>query len=369
MNVEGDLMKRIAMLLIFCLLTACAGQTPASAPPTAAPALPPPAVYTLPPRRNRTPVPQPTQAPTITLEPTNTPAQAPLDLFKPYTIPVLRSRGYSGGTLEDLGAMGMGDTFTRYYFRYTSDGLKIYGFMNIPQGDGPFPVIIAAHGYTDQATYDTLDYTTDLADMMTRDGYIVLHPNLRNYRPSGDGDNLFRVGMTVDVLNLVALVKLQAGQEGLLEKADPARIGLWGHSMGGGIVLKAATISPDIKAVLLYASTSGDEQKNSQFFYDSTGSVDNLQELTASPGNFREISPSSYYADITAAVALYHGTADSAVPLEWAQETCDQLKAAGVTVECHFYEGADHTFRSRYMGQFGPSVSAFYDTYLRNSKP
>ena len=42
----------------------------------------------------------------------------------------------------------------------------IYGFMNVPNADGPHPVIIALHGYIDPAIYQTLDYTTRYADAL-----------------------------------------------------------------------------------------------------------------------------------------------------------------------------------------------------------
>jgi dienelactone hydrolase len=350
---KGAPMKRLTFLLILCLLTACGGGAPPAGVTATAKTLPPPAVRTA-------------RVPTITLEPTSTAFALPTpDQYQEYTISALRARAYGGGTLEVLDTMGDGDVFTRYALRYPSDGLNIYGFMNVPKGPGPFPVLIMLHGYVDPAIYQTLDYTTDAADGMTSEGYLVLHPNLRNYKPSDSGDNLFRVGLAVDVLNLIALVKAQGGQPGPLEKADPSRIGLWGHSMGGGIVLKVITVSSDVKAAMLYASISGDEQKNSRFFFTFTGNPLNATELTASEAAFRAMSPASYYRNISAAVAIYHGDADTTVPIEWAQETCQQLKDAGVTVQCTYYPGAEHTFRSRYMGEFGPSVSTFFQTYLR----
>jgi len=158
-----------------------------------------------------------------------------------YSIEYLRSRTYGGGKIEIAETLGQNSAFTRHYFRYDSDGLSIYGFANIPHGDGPFPVIIVLHGYIEPEIYQTLDYTTHYADALASAGYLMLHPNLRGYPPSDEGDNLFRVGMAIDVLNLIALVKENSGQPDLLQTADPTRIGLWGHSMGGGISTRVLT--------------------------------------------------------------------------------------------------------------------------------
>src|SRR5258708_40226364 len=91
-----------------------------------------------------------------------------------------------------------------------------------PRNGRSYPVIVALHGYIDPAVYDTIDYTTRYADALAQAGYLVLHPNLRNYRLSDKGPNLLRVGFAVDVLNLIALVRTQSGQVGPLQNANPA---------------------------------------------------------------------------------------------------------------------------------------------------
>ena len=62
----------------------------------------------------------------------------------------------------------------------------------------------------------------------------MLHPNLRGYPPSDTGDDRFRIGMAVDVLNLIALVQLYAARPGALEQADRDAIGLWGTAWAAG---------------------------------------------------------------------------------------------------------------------------------------
>ena len=44
-----------------------------------------------------------------------------------------------------------------------------------------------------------------LLDFFAENGFIVIQPGLRNQPPSDNGDNLLRVGMTVDVMNLIAI--------------------------------------------------------------------------------------------------------------------------------------------------------------------
>jgi len=300
-------------------------------------------------------VPPPT--PTVTLSPTLAP-------YEQYTIDFLRGRTYGGGNIEIVETMEVNDSFTRYLIHYPSDGLNIYGFANVPKGDRPFPVIIAIHGFVDIANYQMLDYTTPAIDSITQAGYIVIHPNLRGYPPSDNGDNLFRVGMAVDVLNLISLIKSESGPSELFATAATEDIGLWGHSMGGDIVLKVLTISSDVKAAVLYASMSGDEMKNAQLLFNAFPNR-TLQAELATPATIAErISPMYFYNKITAPIQLHHGTADRSVPIVWARETCAALTAASVQIDCFYYPDERHTFRTRAINQLGVAVIGFYKKYL-----
>jgi dipeptidyl aminopeptidase/acylaminoacyl peptidase len=278
----------------------------------------------------------------------------------------MRSRSYGGGQIEFLEVMGQNLYFTRYLIRYPSDGLNIYGFANMPNDEGPHPVIIALHGYIDPAVYDTLDYTTHYADALASAGYIVLHPNLRGYLPSDNGENLFRVGMAIDVLNLIALVQSQSGGTDWLRTAMGDRIGLWGHSMGGGISTRVLTVTDDVKAAILYAAMSGDEAKNYAAIYEWSGQARGIEELNLPPEALDRISAMHYFGNITAAVGIHHGTADALVPPDWSVTTCEQLTALGKNVQCVYYQDMPHTFYGAGDEQFIQNTIQFFNQYLKS---
>ncbi len=267
--------------------------------------------------------------------------------YEGLTIENLAARPYGGGSLEILKTMADEGAFIRYLIRYPSDGLSIYGFMNVPKsGQAPFPVIIALHGYVDPQRYQTLDYTTIYADILARAGYLVIHPNLRGYPPSEDGLNLFRVGMAVDVLNLVALIKDQGGLPGPLEAARNDAIGLWGHSMGGGIALRVATSNPEIRAVFLYSAMSGDEWTNYSEIFKRSGGTSGYDELLVPQEDQQRISPINYLANIQAAISIHHGEDDQQVPLQWSVDLCQRLQDLGKQVDCYTYPGQPHSFNA-----------------------
>ncbi len=311
-----------------------------------------------------TPLGTATQVPTgiLTLSPTLSPTPDP---YFAWTIDYLRSRTYGGGQIKFLEVLGQNLYFTRYLIRYPSDGLNIYGFANIPNEAGTYPVIIALHGYIDPALYNTLDYTMHYADALASAGYIVLHPNLRGYAPSDSGENLFRVGMAIDVLNLIALIQSQSGGTDPLGTANPDRIGLWGHSMGGGITTRVLTVTDDVKAAVLYAAMSGDERKNYEAIYQWSEQARGLEELNIPVEILNRISPAFFFRDINTAVSIHHGLADPLVPLDWSVTTCDQLTALGKTVQCHYYENMPHTFYGSGDEKFIQNTVQFFNQILK----
>lgn len=332
------------------------------------------------PQKTNTPNPDPTSSPS--LSPTDTPRivgdfsvapfivkTLPAETPAPTTVAIpggggdplaalsiealaARPYGQDGGTLTFESTLENTGGFSRYLISYPSDGLKIYGFINIPDGIGPFPVVIFLHGYVNAVQYETLDYSVRYTDDLARRGFIVIHPNLRGYPPSDNGPDLFDTGKAVDVLNLVALIQRDAGKTDLLTQANPNKIALWGHSTGGGIAIRVATIDmpsatgpgPAVKAVILYAPMSGDEAKNAYHNYYVFTQPRFEYEASLPPDMLLPISPATYYARIEVPVQIHHGAADKLIPIEWSRETCKAMQAAGVTVECYEYRTQTHNF-------------------------
>lgn len=314
-------LKRLIPLLLVFALAAC----------TRTASLPTPQVLAA------TSTPTPFQ---VNLTPTAT-----SDPYAQFSIAALIARSYGGGQLADLGIMLAAQTFNRHLASYPSDGLTINGFVDVPSGEGPFPVVLVLHGYVEPENYQVETYTSGYSAAFANAGYLVIHPNYRNYPPSDSGPNEFRVGFAIDVLNLIAIVNAQAGQPGLLETADPDAIFLWGHSMGGGISLRAITVGADVQGVVLYGSMSGDERRNFEHIRDvlSDGARGN-EELLASDEQLQQISPVFFYDRIQVPVSIHHGDLDDQVPFEWSLELCALLQSMNKPVECFTYHNMPHTF-------------------------
>jgi len=334
--------------------SASATTTPSTTPaaPATGTATPPPMTPSPPPSATASPPPTATATP---------------DPNTWMTVEGLRKRAYGReGAIERVETIETIDAFTRSLIRYPSDGLMIGGFMNVPTGEGPFPVIIVNHGYMPPDRYQTLTYTTKYADALARAGYLVLHPNFRNHVGSDHGPNSFRVGYAIDVLNLIELAKK-------LPEAQPDAIGLWGHSMGGGISLRVLTVTDQVRAAVVYSSMSADEADNYRAIMRwSGGAAGRDGSLPAPPDDadlYARVSPINALAFITAPIAIHHGEQDDQVPFEWSIRLRAALEAAGKPVEFYAYPHQGHNFSGAGYDLLMERTIAFFDTHLKGTPP
>ncbi len=287
--------------------------------------------------------------------------------YTKYTVPALRERTYPS-RLQSARVLERNSSFTKTLVRWQADGLTQYGFMNVPNAKGKHPLVLVLHGYVNPSTYRVQTYTTRYADSLARAGFAVIHPNFRGHAPSqGRPDGPYRVDYAVDVLHLLSAVRAQAGQ-GAFAKIDASRIGLWGHSMGGGVSLRVAAVDSSIRAVTLYGAMSGDELKNAnQVYYVFTNRERGLFELRTPKAWLAQISPINFLGRSKAAWSVHHGTLDEQVPVAWSREACTVLKARGLRHECFFYNGSPHLFGrgSRVDATFQTRVTAFFNRELR----
>ena len=325
-----------------------------------------------------TSTPSSTTVPSATTSPTVTPTRTPT--LHPMSIQAARERAYPGSAITIEETLEPGANYYRYYAWYESDGLKIYGLLTIPYGEMPaggWPAIVFNHGYIPPDEYRTTERYIAYVDSLARSGYIVYKIDYRGHDQSeGDASGAYGdPGYTTDVLNAVA--SLQA-----FPQADPERIGMWGHSMGGFLTLRAMVISPEIKAGVIWSGVVGSypdmiccwrlptpgvptPTPNPNF---RSGWRTRWQELYGTPQEnpafWMSISANAYLSELSGPVQLHAGTGDTEVPIQFSQDLYQEIQAAGVPVEFYEYPGDNHNL-SVYFTLAMTRTLEFFDRYLK----
>jgi dipeptidyl aminopeptidase/acylaminoacyl peptidase len=283
-----------------------------------------------------------------------------------YSIPVLAARRFGEGDIlvrEQLSSAV--DPFRRYVVEYPSDGVTVTALMNVPYGDGPFPVIVLLHGYADPTEYERGFDTRPLADYLTMRGYAAIMPDYRGYAGTPGSPNPMRIPYAIDVLNLIESLDT-------LDYLDAERVGVFGHSMGGGVATYPMVLSPRVDATVLYGAMSADQATNWRYIHEKWAGF--WMDFTArefggspddNPQDYALASPINYLERVTAPVQIHHGTDDQEVPVEWSADLAERLRAAGVEVTYYEYEGAGHTFRYAEQDLLFERTLAFFDKHVR----
>ncbi|MBI4078827.1 MAG: alpha/beta fold hydrolase [Candidatus Levybacteria bacterium] len=308
-----------------------------------------------------------------------------LNTLHPLSIQALREGNYPGSDIVIEETLAPGVNYQRYIASYKSEGFKIYALLTVPNGDpstssgqgkpkNGWPVIIFNHGYIPPKEYQTTERYVVYIDAFSRNGYIVFKPDYRGHGNS-EGTAAGAYGSsayTVDILNAVSSMKKY-------KDADPLRIGMWGHSMGGHITIRAMVVSKDIKVGVIWAGVVASYPDLINNWRRSTFTPQPLpsgarrwrQELVEkygspeeNPAFWNSISANSFLSDISGPLQLHHGTADASVPVEFSEKLAEELKREGKEVELYVYDGDDHNIAGNLYTALERSV-AFFDNYLK----
>lgn len=301
------------------------------------------------------------------------------DTPSPYdqlTIPALRTRSYESslGTRTLYASQG---TYTSYITSYTSDGLKVQGLLTVPAGEMPqggWPAIVFVHGYIPPTLYETTTRYVDYVDSLARAGFVVFKIDLRGHGESeGDpGGAYYSADYVIDTLNARAALAAS-------DFVNPSRIGLWGHSMAGNVVLRATAARPEIPATVIWAGavyTYEDMQKyritdnsyrppvtttpraySRQRLYEAVGSP------SASSSFWSSVAPASYVGDFKGAVEIHHAVNDDVVNVGYSRDLSAILKEAGTDYEYYEYPSGGHNIDGV---SFGVAMQRTIDFYQRH---
>jgi dipeptidyl aminopeptidase/acylaminoacyl peptidase len=313
-----------------------------------------------------------TTQPAATSLPSATPTFAPSPTATlvpphPLSIAYLQAQAYAAElVIEEQIADGV--NYSQYIVSYRSEGNKIFALLTVPFGETPssgWPVIIFNHGYIPPDQYRTTERYVDYVIAFATHGYIVLRPDYRGHGSSEGvpGGAYSRPDYVIDVLNATAAIKRYPA-------ADPDRIGMWGHSMGGYITARAMVIDPHIKAGVIWGGVVGsyadicqhwfrcDDEDNSRNFARGS-TMSEFGSPTKNPEFWAAASMTSYLGLLGGPIQLHHATADATVPIALSRVFYQELLDAGIDAEYYEYQGDNHNISEHFLEAVKHSIYFF----------
>jgi dipeptidyl aminopeptidase/acylaminoacyl peptidase len=219
------------------------------------------------------------------------------------------------------------------------DGLHLEGFVLLPPGSGPHPLVVSVHGGPISA-YRNYWLAGRSPHVLVGRGYAVFLPNPRG--SSGRGQEF--AGHVVGDMGGKDAEDILAGVDALVEQgiADPKRLGVMGASYGGFMTAWLVTRTDRFAAAL---SISPVIDWYSQHFNSNIGPWDSAfldGDPFAAGGPYFERSPVFGAANVRTPVLLTTGVQDRCTPPGQAVEFFRALRSQGAETEVVLYPEEGH---------------------------
>lgn len=232
----------------------------------------------------------------------------------------------------------------RYITYEARDGVKIAGYITVPHGEPPFPLVVMPHG--GPFVSEWVDYD-EWGQVLANNGYLVLQPQYRGSRnygmefylsafvDGGQGGYKMQDDKDDGALYLV--------EEGL---ADADRMAMFGWSYGGYAALVAASRTPQIyQCVVAGAAVSDPLMQVNYYRYQLRGAQAN-EQLNMWDDS---ISPLAEAEKVNVPMLLIHGSVDQRVPPKHARKYLDVLERYKKDYKFVELEGADHFYNTLFF--------------------
>ena len=248
----------------------------------------------------------------------------------------------------------------RYIDWKARDGMKIYGYLTVPKGEPPFPLIVLPHGgpfVSETVVYD------EWGQMLANNGYLVLQPQYRGstnyglayYKSAfingGQGGYKMQDDKDDGALYLV--------EQGL---ADKDRIALFGWSYGGYAALVAASRTPQIHQCVIAGAAVSDTLMQVSYYSDRVRGAQEIEQLNM----WRDsINPIEEVEKVNVPMLLIHGSVDQRVPPAHVRKYLRKMDDYNKPYKYVELDGADHFSNTLFYDHQITLYTSMID-YLKN---
>jgi dipeptidyl aminopeptidase/acylaminoacyl peptidase len=265
-------------------------------------------------------------------------------------------------------AVPAGAAYVAEQIVYESDGLRIAGFLAYPSaapaGPARLPGVIWNRGGNRAYSAISPAFFLARAARLTSWGYVLFASNYRG-APGSEGQEEFGGADVNDVLNGLRVLDQ-------LPFADPARIGMWGHSRGGMMTYLALTRTDRIRAAIVGAGPTDLERWIRERPEMESEVAAELVPHWASQ-RAKAIAERSALRFVerlprNVPILLVHGSADKRVSPRDSLDMAQALFSSQRPFRLLIVEGADHAISER-PDDYNLAARDWLDRYVRDRAP
>ncbi|KZE32612.1 S9 family peptidase [Microbacterium sp. T32] len=245
--------------------------------------------------------------------------------------------GVTGRALTDLGAAARERGIVVPEEREITgrDGYPVHGWVAVPEGEGPFPVILQIHGGP-YASYGV--HLFDETQVLVDAGYAVVYSNPRGSAGYGrpHGRSIRQAMGTLDYFDVIDFFD---GVVAADPRLDGERVGIQGGSYGG--YMTAWVIAHDHR----FAGAIVERGFLDPVAFPGTsdiGSFFGQEYVGTDPARVAAQSPMAVVDDVRTPTLVLHSELDFRCPIEQATRYYAALKHNGVDAEMLIFPGEDH---------------------------
>ena len=288
------------------------------------------------------------------------------------SVEYLRTLNIDSDKVQIEQELSNGFNYKRYIASYKSQGYKIYGLLTVPNDpmpNGGYSAIVFNHGYIPPTQYVTTQKYVAYVDYLARNGFVVFKIDLRGHGKS-EGTafgSYFSNAYSIDAIS--ALKSLQK-----YEIINKDKIGMWGHSMAGNLVLRSMLMTDQIKAGVIWAGAVYSYKdfakykiSDNSFMRRSYQQVQldllnnretslEIQKIRENPSEidfenefWSSISLTKNLNYLSAPLQLHHSIDDNVTNIGYSKDLAKELDLNGKKYEFFEYSGGGHNINSPYF--------------------
>jgi dipeptidyl aminopeptidase/acylaminoacyl peptidase len=276
----------------------------------------------------------------------------------------LREKEFKSSGFLTKELVSQNENYSTFMASFKAEDLTEYALVHVPQGQIPengFPAVVVNHGYINPEVYSTLNSYQNTAAFFANSGFLVLKPDYRGHDQSEGAprEPLARIKYSLDVLFALEALKKE-------NSVDQENIFMYGHSLGGEVVLRILEITDQVRAATLWAPAVTDFPENTFYFLRRGGEkelIDFEKEFhqIVSQTDYQSLSTLDNLALVNTPLIIHHGTNDQSVPLKWSETLVAKLKEAGKEVQFFTYENDNHNLAAHFSKVLEKDVAFFQE--------